>query len=272
VVNAVQRLVKPEKVGHAGTLDPLATGVLVVCVGKATRLIELVQRQAKHYRGEFLLGRSSETDDIDGDVRPFAACSHPTLQQLSELLPSFIGHIEQTPPAYSAVKIGGRRAYDLARKGAQLSLAPRTVLVHDMQILSYEYPRLALNIHCGSGVYVRALGRDLALAGGSRAVMSSLVRTAVGPFRIEDAATVSQLQSDGVARWLLPAATATQDLQQVQLQSHEVEALRFATMLPDRWQLDQEELAAIDPNGQLVAVLKRKGDQYRPWRNFVGGP
>ncbi len=270
VVNHVQRLAPREKVGHAGTLDPLATGVLVVCLGKATRLIELIQRQAKRYRGEFLLGRSSDTDDTDGEVQDFADCSRPTEGRLRELAASFVGRIEQIPPAYSAVKIDGRRAYSLARQGAKVDLAPRPVHVHDIQIVAYKYPRLTLDIHCGSGVYVRALGRDLAKAAGSRAVMSSLVRNAVGRFTLQDAVTSEQLNSDNLAQWLQPAAAATWQLPQVTLDHAEVDALRFATMLPDRWNRTEDELAALDEQGRLIAILKRKGDHYRPWRNFVG--
>ena len=270
VVNSVQRLVRREKVGHAGTLDPLATGVLVICLGKATRLIELIQRQAKRYRGEFLLGNFSETDDTDGDVQAYAECSRPSEDCLRRLATQFIGRIEQIPPAYSAVKIAGRRAYALARQGAPVDLAPRPVVVHDLQILEYEYPRLTLDIHCGSGVYVRALGRDLAKAAGSRAVMSSLVRTAVGQFTLDDAVTSDQLRADTLSDWLQPAAAAIGHMPSVTLHHAEVDALRFATMLPNRWNRPEDELAALDPQGRLVAILKRKGDQYRPWRNFVG--
>ncbi|HEX5470857.1 MAG TPA: tRNA pseudouridine(55) synthase TruB, partial [Lacipirellulaceae bacterium] len=158
-VDHVQRLVRPAKAGHAGTLDPLATGVLVICVGQATRLIRYVQRMPKTYRAQFLLGRRSETDDIEGQVELMDDCSRPAREAVDHVIAQFIGEIEQKPPAHSAIKLAGRRAYQLARKGAEFELTPRPVVVHRIIVRRYEYPELELDIECGSGTYVRALGR-----------------------------------------------------------------------------------------------------------------
>ena len=183
VVNQVQRLVRPEKVGHAGTLDPLATGVLVVCVGRATRLTEYVQRMPKHYSATFLFGRQSDTEDIDGQVIELADPPQPKRDQIEATLPKFLGEIQQVPPAYSALKVEGRRAYDLARRGEDVQLAARPVVIYELRIVAYEYPELRLDIVCGSGTYVRSLGRNIARTVGTQAVMSALVRTAIGNFR-----------------------------------------------------------------------------------------
>ncbi len=186
-VDMVERLVRPAKVGHAGTLDPLATGVLVVCVGSATRLIEYVQRMPKSYVGTFLLGRQSTTEDIEGEVVELADPPVPVLEDILCAAKKLEGNILQRPPAFSALKINGRRAYKMARKGEEVKLQARPVSIHRIAVRSYEYPRLVLEVDCGSGTYIRSLGRDLAESLGTAAVMSGLVRTAIGKFDLEEA-------------------------------------------------------------------------------------
>ena len=186
-VNRVQRLIRPVKVGHAGTLDPLAQGVLVLCLGPATRLIERVQQMPKHYRGTFRLGCHSPTDDTEGEVVPLSGATPPPRAAITAALGQFVGRIHQRPPAYSALKIGGQRAYHLARKGQAVTLPLRPVTIHALSINRFEYPELVLDIECGSGTYIRSLGRDLAKVVGTAAVMTGLTRTAIGPYAIDDA-------------------------------------------------------------------------------------
>ena len=186
-VDVVKRLVQPARTGHAGTLDPLATGVLVVCVGAATRLIDYVQRAAKRYRGTFLLGRSSPSEDVEGPVTLLADAPRPSLDVIQAAAVRLTGEILQRPPAFSALKIGGRRSYDLARAGQMVEHQPRRVTIHGIEVVDYAYPDLVLDIHCGSGTYVRSLGRDLAESLGTSAVMSGLVRTAIGDFTLDTA-------------------------------------------------------------------------------------
>src|SRR4051812_12078681 len=139
-VDRVERLVRPAKAGHAGTLDPLAMGVLVICVGQATRLIRFVQRMRKRYLATFLLGHTSETDDVEREVVAIPNAVVPTRAMVEAVLPNFLGEIHQRPPLHSAIKIAGRRAYKLARKGADFELAERTVTIHQIDVLRYEYP------------------------------------------------------------------------------------------------------------------------------------
>ena len=186
-VDLVQRLARPAKVGHAGTLDPLATGVLVICVGAATRLIEYVQRMPKRYVGTFLLGRSSATEDIDGAVTLLPDPPIPAADQIEAAAKKFVGRLLQRPPAFSALKVAGQRAYDLARRGEAVDLKPRPIEVYSLKVARYEYPELVLEIECGGGTYVRSLGRDLAESLGTAAVMSALVRTAIGPWTLDTA-------------------------------------------------------------------------------------
>jgi tRNA pseudouridine55 synthase len=227
VVDRVQRMAWPARVGHAGTLDPLATGVLVVCVGQATRLIQYVQQLPKSYRATFLLGHCSPTDDIEGEVALFEGAAEPTRAEIEAALPQFVGQIQQRPPQHSAVKVGGRRAYDLARRGAALDLPPRTVTVHRLTVTRYRYPELDVEIECGSGTYVRSLGRDLGEALGTAAVMSALERTAIGPFRVEDAVPADELDEDSLAARLQPPLAGVDVLPRVALTDDDLIELGF---------------------------------------------
>ena len=174
----LRRLVRPQKVGPSGMLDPLATGVLVVCVGPATKLIEYVQRMPKRYVGEFLLGRRSATEDVEGEVELLSDPPIPTRDDIESILPNFLGKIQQRPPQHSAVKIAGQRAYTLARAGKQVEVRPRDVEIHSLRLLHFDYPSLKMEVACGSGTYIRSLGRDIAESLGTAAVMQNLQRTA----------------------------------------------------------------------------------------------
>ena len=171
-VNAIQRLVRPSKVGHAGTLDPLATGVLVIAVGHATRLIRFVQQMPKTYIGTFELGKTSDTEDITGEVVSHDIEPPPTIDAIQQAISPLLGNIMQRPPAYSALKVDGKRAYSLAREGKHVKLEPRPIVVHEIELIRYEFPILELRIVCGSGTYVRSLGRDLGESLGCGAVMT----------------------------------------------------------------------------------------------------
>lgn len=264
VVDHVVRLVRPAKAGHAGTLDPLATGVLIVAVGQGTRLIQYVQRQDKEYLGTFLLGRVSDTEDVEGHVTLLGDRPPPSLAQLQAAAARLTGEIQQRPPAYSALKVQGRRAYDLARAGESPDLAPRPVMIYELEIVAYEYPELQLRVRCGSGTYVRSLGRDLAEAVESGAVMSALVRTRIGPFMLPDASKPDEVTRENVAARLAPLARAVGDLPVVRLESEALLALsqgRVASWPAGRrFEADSlpadAECAVFDPAGGLAAIAR----------------
>ncbi len=264
-VDVVARLARPARAGHAGTLDPLATGVLVVAVGAATRWIEYVQRMPKRYVGTFLLGRQSPTEDIEGDVTELPSAGVPALEQIVAAAGRFVGQIDQRPPAFSALKVAGRRAYDLARRGQQPQLAARPIEIHRIKVEKYEYPELVLDVACGSGTYIRSLGRDLAESLGTAAVMSGLVRTAIGGFRIEDAVDPRRLNADNWPPWLQPTLRAVECLPRVQLSPDEATRIRNGLTIPMR-EGEQllaashepsplREFVALDPAGQFVGIL-----------------
>lgn len=186
-INRLERLARDVKFGHAGTLDPLATGVLLVAVGTATRIVEYLHELPKNYSAEFELGKSSPSLDVDSDVSVLDNPPVPTLEAIVRESAKWIGDVQQKPPLFSAIKVNGKRAYDLARKGKEFELAARTVHIAHIEITAYSYPHLCLELDCGSGTYVRSLGRDIAEALGTQAVMTSLVRSAIGPFRVGDA-------------------------------------------------------------------------------------
>jgi tRNA pseudouridine55 synthase len=279
-VNRVERLVRPAKAGHAGTLDPLATGVLVICVGQATRLIRFVQQMRKRYLATFLLGHSSETDDIEREPIANPNAFAPMRAMIDEVLPRFIGDIRQRPPSHSAIKIAGRRAYKLARKGADFELAARTVTIHRIDVLRYEYPELDLNIECGSGTYIRALGRDLGGALGTGAVMSALERTAIGPFQVEQSISIDRLSPEELQRHLQPALAAVCDLPLLKLSEAQIVEIRHGRPIPMPSHgevnvplTNGPEWAAVNDRGELISLLtqKRPG-QLWPQHNFDGSP
>jgi len=269
VVNSVQRMVRPRKTGHAGTLDPLADGVLLTCVGAATRLVPYLQQMQKCYRAGFRLGCTSNTDDIEGEINELPDAVAPTLDELQRVTEAMVGTIEQRPPAFSALKLNGRRAYKLAREGKKVELQPRPVVIHSLEIIRYAYPSLELDITCGSGTYVRAIGRDVAASVANGAVMTSLTRTAIGHFRAEDGLELENLDPASLDQNLLPMVLAVADLNQVELIGSEIEHLRHGMPIENRWPVHDDEFAGISGDGRLVAILTGSGDdQIRPLRNF----
>ncbi len=273
VVNQLQRLARGAKFGHAGTLDPLASGVLVVCAGAATRLIQYVQQMSKRYTGTFLLGRRSPTEDIDGDVIELPDPRVPSLDELVLAARQLTGRIEQRPPAYSALKVNGRRAYALARKGHEVELKPRPVMVYRLEVVAYNYPEFRLEIECGSGTYVRSLGRDLAESLGTAAVMSGLVRTAIGSLGIDEAVDPSELSRDGWTGYLLPPVRAVERLPRVELNAEEIVEIRAGRAIPKRAPSSGEgDIAALDAAGRLLAILVPRGPGLLgPTLNFPSG-
>ena len=270
VVDAVARAVGMRAVGHAGTLDPLAAGVVVVCVGHATRLVDHIHALPKHYEAEFLLGRESPSDDLETPVEEEPDPRRPSRGDIDDALPRFRGEILQRPCEYSAVHVDGKRAYRLARKGRPVELAEKRVRIDRLEVTGWEWPRLGLDIVCSSGTFVRAIGRDLAGALGTKAVMASLVRTEVGPFTRSAAPPLDAITPERVRGGLLPAIAAVPDLPRLTLAGESLDrAVRGGILdLPAE---SAAILAAVDEAGDLVGVLARLpsgGHRLRP--NFRG--
>jgi len=273
VVDRVGRALGTKAVGHAGTLDPLATGVVVVCIGKATKLVDFIHELPKSYRGVFQLGRSSPSDDIETEVTPEANPLRPTAAAIEAAAATQRGDILQRPCDYSAKQVGGQRAYRLARQGRQVSLAAKRVRIDRLEVVAYNWPRLELEVDCSTGTFIRAIGRDLAAAAGTTAVMESLVRTAVGPFGVEAALPLAAVTPDAagheaILAALQPPQHAVPHLPQ-QLLDDAAAAFAAAGGLlqPD---VSAEAVAAVTANGRMAGVLRRlPAGGYRLKPNFM---
>ncbi|MGH7242592.1 MAG: tRNA pseudouridine(55) synthase TruB [Phycisphaerales bacterium] len=184
---------KRVKVGHAGTLDPLATGVLVVLVGKATRMVDKLMATEKEYETTIDLSRSSTSDDLGGEITQVPVSEPPTQDAVESALAAFRGEIMQLPPQFSAMKIGGQRAYKLAREGTHAPLQPRPVMIHSIELRSYNWPLVEIHVRSGKGVYIRSLARDLGIALGTGGLLTALRRTRVGDYSASAAKTLDQL-------------------------------------------------------------------------------
>ncbi len=267
VVNRVERMVKPHRVGHTGTLDPMATGVLLMAVGSATRLVEFSHLQSKSYEAEFLLGHSSDTLDTEGMVSAISG-SRVLREQLFSELPHWLGHIDQTPPRFSAVHVGGKRAYELARRGNEFEVSPRTVEIQALELVEFTGTHFTLRIDCGTGTYIRSLGSDIAKRLGSDAVMSRLVRTRVGEINLASCVTLDVLQaSTCVEQYLLAPNLLVASLPKVELDFQQAIQIRHG--IPLALNIDcGGPLAAVDVHEELVAIIERRDGVYRSLRVF----
>jgi len=205
VCSLIRRRTGRAKVGHGGTLDPLASGVLVICLGRATKTIPAIMDGEKEYDAAIDLSAWSASDDMETPPTHVDVPTPPTIEQIqSELATRFVGEIEQTPPTYSAIQVDGKRAYDAARRGAPMTLKPRRVVVHETRITSYAWPVVQVYIRCGKGVYIRSIARDLGRALGVGGMLVGLRRTRVGRFTVENAVRAEDLPDQIGAESLLP--------------------------------------------------------------------
>jgi tRNA pseudouridine55 synthase len=261
VVNRVARGVPGAKVGHAGTLDPLASGVLIVCIGSATRLVEMLHQLSKSYRTVVHLGARSDTLDADGRIEVETSPQVPSDREVQEVLPPFLGQVAQLPPDYSALKVKGQRAYDLARAGQAVELAPRVVQIDRLAVLRYHWPLLELEIDCGTGTYIRSIARDVGEALGCGGYVESLIRTRIGPFTLDQAVDPFTLSTDAIDRHMRPPLDALPSLPRVKLDRLQVEAVIQGRRLPgcelsDGRAIPEGQVALLDPDGNLVALAE----------------
>ena len=207
VVRKLRGLVRTRKIGHAGTLDPLATGLLILCTGKFTKRINEYMAKEKEYTGTITLGASTPTYDLESEPRDFREVSAVTRAVMEELIEQrFMGGIEQVPPAHSAIKIGGRRVYELARKGKEVKLEPRRIRIQEFGITGFHLPEVDFRVVCSTGTYIRSLAHDLGAALGCGGYLSALRRTRIGEYRVEQALTMEQ--AEGYIRERLAAGQA----------------------------------------------------------------
>jgi tRNA pseudouridine55 synthase len=275
VVAQLRRLLRAPKVGHGGTLDPDATGLLPILVGEGTKLTPYLTALDKEYVATARLGVTTDTQDASGTVlreRPVPALDAAAL---AAALARFVGEIEQIPPMYSALHHEGRRLYELAREGAEVPRQPRKVMVHAITLEAVALPELTFRVRCGKGTYVRTLVADLGEALGTGAALSRLVRSRVGPYRLEDAVPWDALREarDGAALWtrLLPLDSALADLPALTLDARATQAFVHGQSVP-AGAARAELLRVYGPDGALLGVGQGRGDLVKPERLLHADP
>jgi tRNA pseudouridine55 synthase len=280
IVALIRRLTGVRRVGHGGTLDPFARGVLPVFIGRATRMVEYHLADDKAYRATVALGATSTTDDLDGELTPVDG---PTLDRatVEAALDGFRGTIEQVPPDHSAVHVGGRRAYELARSGDKLELRPRTVTIEHLGLVSWDdsapdRPVAVLDVRCSAGTYIRSIARDLGTALGSGAYLAALTRTASGPFRVEDAHPLEHVRAElaggRAVDLLLPPDAGLDSIPRLELEASALDALARgqvvglgAAVAPAQDAL----VRVVDGEGRLAAMARVRGRRLFPDKVFV---
>ena len=272
-VSKVRRLFGAQKAGHGGTLDPLASGVLPIALGEATKTVPFVMDGRKEYRFTLRFGEARATEDAEGEVTATSDL-RPTDEAIRSALSAFVGDIEQVPPAFSALKIEGKRAYDLARAGQPVDLKPRRILIERLELLGRpDTDHADFVVSCGKGTYIRSLGRDLARALGTVGHLSALRRTAAGPFREEAAISLPKLEALGHIPALLgalaPVATALDDIPALALTEAQADRLRQGQpVLLTRDAPPSGALLRVETGSRLVALVRSDGTSLKPVRVF----
>ncbi|MCH8236605.1 MAG: tRNA pseudouridine(55) synthase TruB [Proteobacteria bacterium] len=277
-VGRVRRLTGAAKVGHAGTLDPMATGVLPMALGEATKIVSYLMDGAKAYRFTVRWGERRDTDDAEGKVVE-TSVARPSREQILAVLGKFIGDIEQVPPVFSAIKIDGKRAYELARADQAPEMKPRTVHIEELKLLGVvDSDHAEFEAVSGKGAYMRGLARDLGAALGTVGHIAQLRRTAVGPFHENQAISLDKLESLGhsapLSEHLLPVETVLDDIPALALTETEARKLRHGQPIPvlpvasrsPLKNINQGDVVRAMAEGRLVALAKIKGGEIRPFR------
>ena len=275
VVNRLKRYLHPSKIGHAGTLDPLATGVLPIALGQATKTIPYVMDGDKIYQFEVTWGKETSTDDLEGEVL-FESDKQPSLEEIESILPLFKGEILQTPPLYSAIKINGKRAYELARKGVDVELKPRPVMIKDLKVISHEGSKTLFEVQCGKGTYVRSLGHDMGRKLGCYGYITVLRRTKCGPFSLNHSILLENLEKkeyNPEDLSIIPVLTALDDILVLAVDGEGAKALRQGKALSAKGILTDQKVQnqtviALHLNQQVVALVRYENGVLKPFRVF----
>jgi tRNA pseudouridine55 synthase len=277
VVEIIRRGTGIRRAGHTGTLDPRASGVLVVLLGPAVRLSEFVSASDKRYQATVRLGSSTDTYDSEGEETPSeVSLEDITEERFSELLKGYIGEIEQVPPPYSAVKVKGKKAYEMARQGEEVELEPRLINVYSLDVLEWVLPEVVIDVYCSSGTYVRSLAHDLGQELGVGAHLVGLRRTKSGQFTLRDAVSLRRLreafEAGSWAEYLIPAAEALSDWHTIELDADMLEQVRHGHRIPVEGDITGWA-RAISQQGDLVALLEvvdgeEGGNEWQPRKVF----
>jgi tRNA pseudouridine55 synthase len=273
IVQIIRKGTNIRRAGHTGTLDPRASGVLVILVGPAVRLSEYVSASDKRYQAILRLGASTDTYDAEGTVTRSRPVEHITEELFEESLKGFVGEIEQVPPPYSAVKIKGRKAYEMAREGEEVDLAPRKINVYGLELLEWAPPEAVIDVYCSSGTYVRSLAHDLGETLGCGAHLVGLRRTRSGRFTLRDAVPLRKLreafETGTWYQYLIPAAEALSDWPALMLTEEQVDLIRHGHRIPAE-SGEAKQARGVSSDGELVALLEYlpEANQWQPKKVF----
>jgi tRNA pseudouridine55 synthase len=269
VVAQVRRLCGTRRVGHAGTLDPLATGVLLVCVGRATRLSEYLMGQQKSYKATVKLGEATNTYDAEGEVTEKRPFSHIYQADIQQALVSFRGDIEQLPPIYSALKVNGQPMYKLARQGKEIVRKTRPVTIYELDLLDWSPPYLQVQVVCSTGTYIRSLAHDIGAMLGCGGHITMLRRTAVGGFTVADAVPLAELTPEICQKALIASDQAIRQLPRLNANEVETNALLLGQQIPfSPGQPEAELVRVYNTNGCFFGILLREENAWQPKKMF----
>lgn len=269
VVARVRRIAGTRKVGHAGTLDPMATGVLVLGINKATRLLGHLMLVEKTYDATVRLGAATDTDDAEGEVVSTASAQGVSEEALRAALDAFRGEIQQVPSTVSAIKVNGKRAYNLARDGEDVVLQPRAVTIHDLTVTDVrragDFLDVDLTVSCSSGTYIRAIARDLGAALGTGGHLTALRRTEVGPFALDDAPlTLDAMQETGELNLVTLAEVGERLFRNLRVDEKVAADISFGRPLDLALPVSGEPVAMLGPDGDLLALYEQRGPKAVP--------
>ena len=274
VVARVRRLcrnsVGKTKVGHAGTLDPMATGVLVICLGHATRLSEYAMQSTKKYRATIHLGIETDTYDAEGEIIAEKDASHINLGQVETAIQPFMGDIQQLPPMYSAIKKDGKKLYELAREGVEIEREARPVTIHSIEIVSWDNPIVALDVTCGAGTYIRSLAHDIGKQLNTGAHLSGLIRTKSGAFIMDNSLNLENLlEDDNWQSQITSSNNALSDWNTIHLTDEESKEIQLGRFIPKNDAISDDLVMAYMSDGHLLAVLQNRGNHWKPHKVFL---
>ena len=271
IVARIRRIAGMKKVGHTGTLDPMAEGVLPICLGKGTRIAEYLTGEDKEYIAEVTFGAETDTLDAEGEV--IAECSLPSMdeEEMNELILSFMGVSRQIPPIYSAIKKDGKPLYKYAREGKNPDIPSREINISMIELLFYDQNKLRFKVVCSKGTYIRSLARDLALKAGSCGHLTYLQRTRSGSFRIEDSVTLEELEQKGVESYLESISDSLPDFYTVSLDPEQSQkaSLGNQVMLESFRDLSIDRVKILDPSGSIIAIGIIDSGVLKPKKVFV---
>ena len=275
VVAIIRKHLKQKRVGHAGTLDPLASGVLPICVGQATRVAEYLSDSGKAYQADINFGTATDTYDAEGTITATASTADLTLNMIQETLEQFRGPQMQYPPLYSAIKIQGQPAYKRARAGEVIVLEPRPIVIHSLEILEWIPPRLTLAIECSKGTYIRSLAHDLGMQLGCCAYLEALVRTRSGPFTLSDSITLEQfadaVETNSIQHYSFPLDKALEQYPAMKLDVETAERIKHGNTFNNPVANNSGLARVYDTNGAFIAIAEWNEEQqaWQPKKVFA---